>query len=186
MPRKNYSLNESQDRAIKKKGFKSVAIAGAKPVANRELGFFALLDTATVNSELTNSTGMIEKLLDKPEVNGISVIIPWRDLAPEEEKYDWSKIEKLLAICKQKKPIRVSPVCDNSAERPPSWIYKRVKSITFKGSGKDHKMPILGFNLRCWATSLPILVLSSIKMKRYTASASLAVALWEAPLWCQK
>ncbi len=120
MPRKNYSLNESQDRAIKKKGFKSVAIAGAKPVANRELGFFALLDTATVNSELTNSTGMIEKLLDKPEVNGISVIIPWRDLAPEEEKYDWSKIEKLLAICKQKNKtliLRVSACgSDNSAE----------------------------------------------------------------------
>jgi hypothetical protein len=149
MPRKNYSLNESQDRAIKKKGFKSETIAGAKPVANRELGFFALLDTATVNSELTNSTGMIEKLLDKPEVNGISVIIPWRDLAPEEEKYDWSKIEKLLAICKQKNKtliLRVSTCgSDNSAESDtPNWIYEAgVKFITYKGTdGKDHKMPI--------------------------------------------
>jgi len=149
MKRETYTLNKGQDRAIKKKGFKTTTIVGAKPVSNRELGYFALLDNATVNSELAGKHELIEKMLDKPEVNGISVILPWRDLAPEEEKYDWSKIDKLLAICKEKNKtliLRVSTCgADNSVESDtPNWVFEAgVKSLTYKGSdGKDHKMPI--------------------------------------------
>lgn len=149
MPRDLYSLNKAQDREIKKKGFKSEVINGAKPVANREIGYFAVLDTPTVNSELSGNHELITKLLDKPEVNGLSVILPWADLAPEEEKYDWSKIEKLLAICKEKNKtliLRVSTCgADNSKDSDtPKWVFDAgVKSLVYKGSdGKDHTMPI--------------------------------------------
>ncbi len=149
MKRDTYTLNKGQDRAIKKKGFKSTIVAGAKPVSNRELGYFALLDTATVKSELAGKHELIDKMLDKQDVNGLSVILPWRDLAPEEEKYDWSKIDKLLAICKEKNKtliLRVSTCgADNSADSDtPNWVFDAgVKSITYKGpDGKDHKMPI--------------------------------------------
>ena len=80
MPEKNYSLNKSQDRVIKKKGFKRIELTGAKPLTNRELGFFAI-----VPLEQLGDGELIKRLLDKPEVNGLSVILPWRELEPSED-----------------------------------------------------------------------------------------------------
>lgn len=149
LPRKSYSLNEGQDRVIKKKGFKTVTIAGAKPVSNRELGLFAALSTPEVLADLANGGAEITKLLDRTDVSGISVLLPWSLLEPEEEKYDFSKINQLLALCKQKNKtliLRVSTAgADESKESDtPNWVLSsEVKSITFKGAdGKDHKMPI--------------------------------------------
>lgn len=149
LPHKNYSLNESQDREIKKKGFKTVTITGAKPVSNRELGFFATLSTAELLSDLSGGAGEINKLLDRTDVSGISVLIPWNLLEPQEEKYDFSKIDQLLQLCKQKNKtliLRISTAgADESQDSDtPSWVFASdTKSITYKGSdGKDHKMPI--------------------------------------------
>lgn len=151
LPRKNYSLNEGQDREIKKKGFKTVAVAGAKAVSNRELGLFATIPTSELKSELTEAKESqdLSKLLDREEISGISVLIPWSWLEPEEEKYDFSKIDKLLSLCKQKNKtliLRISTAgSDNSQDSDtPAWVLgSDTKSITFKGTdGKEHKMPI--------------------------------------------
>jgi hypothetical protein len=144
MPEKNYSLNKQQDRVIKKKGFKRIEISGAKPLSNRELGFFAVLPLKDVNNQ-----ALIKELLDKPEVNGLSVLLPWRDLEPKEDQFDWSKLDALLAEVKAKDKtliLRVSTCgADPSAESDtPEWVYGAgAKSLSYKdGEGKEHKMPI--------------------------------------------
>lgn len=141
IPKKDYSLNEAQDRQIKKKGFKSLVIQGAQPVSNREIGLFAEIDK--------QSQEELNTLLDKPEVNGLSVILTWRELNPEEEKYDFSRLDSLLSLVQAHNKtliVRVSTCgADKNAESDtPDWVLKsEVKSVPFKDAqGKDHKMPV--------------------------------------------
>jgi hypothetical protein len=143
-PEKNYSVNKSQDRQFKKKGFKRIELSGAKPVSNRELGFFAILPLTDIgNSELIN------RLLDKPEVNGLSVLLPWRDLEPKEGHYDWAKLDTLLGQVQAKDKtmiLRVSTCgADSAADSDtPDWVFAAgAKSMKYKDdAGKEHKMPI--------------------------------------------
>jgi hypothetical protein len=144
MPEKNYSLNKGQDRVIKKKGFKRIELSGAKPLSNRELGFFAILPLA----DLGNSA-LITRLLDKSEVNGLSVLLPWRELEPQEGKYEWSKLDSLLDQVKAKDKtliLRVSTCgADQASESDtPDWVFAAgAKSLAYKDEGgKEHKMPI--------------------------------------------
>ncbi|MBU6450575.1 MAG: DUF4832 domain-containing protein [Cyanobacteria bacterium REEB67] len=144
LPEKNYSLNKQQDRVIKKKGFKRIEISGAKPLSNRELGFFAVLPLKEINNQV-----LIKELLDKPEVNGLSVLLPWHDLEPKEDQFDWTKLDALLAEVKAKDKtliLRVSTCgADPSSESDtPNWVFAAgAKSLAYKdGEGKEHKMPI--------------------------------------------
>jgi len=143
-PDKNYSLNKEQDREIKKKGFKRIEVNGAKAVSNREIGFFAIVPLADIGNN-----NLVAGLLDKPEVNGLSVLLPWRDLEPQEGKYDWTKLDSLLDQVKAKDKtiiLRVSTCgADDSADSDtPDWVFGAgAKSLAYKDSaGKEHKMPI--------------------------------------------
>jgi hypothetical protein len=144
IPQKGYSLNKDQDRIIKKKGFKTLEIAGAKPIFNDEVGIYAIINYKDLgNSQLINDT------LDKAVVNGISVSIPWKDLEPQDDQFDWSKIESILNLAQAKKKfviLRVSSCgVDTSANSDtPEWVFEAgTKALTFKDSeGKEHKMPI--------------------------------------------
>jgi hypothetical protein len=143
-PDKNYSLNKSQDRTIKKRGFKRLDMTGAKPVSNRELGFFATLPLTEVgNTELVN------RLLDKPEVNGLSVLLPWHDLEPQEDHYDWAKLDNLLEKVKARDKTLILRVSTCGADATsdsdtPDWVFAGgAKSLSYKDeAGKEHKMPI--------------------------------------------
>jgi hypothetical protein len=143
-PKKNYSLNKDQDRSIKKKSFKRIDISGAKPLSNRELGFFAILPLADLGN-----TELVSRLLDKPEVNGLSVLLPWRDLQPQEDHYDWAKLDTLLDQVKSKDKtliLRVSTSgVDNGANcDTPAWVFAAgAKSLPYKdAAGAERKMPI--------------------------------------------
>jgi len=144
MPEKNYSLNKSQDRVIKKKGFKRIELTGAKPLTNRELGFFAI-----VPLEQLSDTDLINRLLDKPEVNGLSVLLPWRELEPSEDHFDWTKLDNLLSQVKAKNKtliFRISTcgVDGSVLSDTPEWVFEAgAKSLAYKDeNGKEHKMPI--------------------------------------------
>ncbi|MBS1989009.1 MAG: DUF4832 domain-containing protein [Cyanobacteria bacterium SZAS LIN-3] len=144
MPEKNYSLNKNQDRVIKKKGFKRIEITGAKPLSNKELGFFAI-----VPLEQLSDTTLINRLLDKPEVNGLSVLLPWHDLEPKEDQFDWTKLDNLLSLVKAKGKTLILRISTCGADKEatsdtPDWVFEAgAKSLTYKDeSGKEHKMPI--------------------------------------------
>lgn len=94
LPQEKYSLNKSQDRLIKKKSFKVTELADAQPVSNKDIGFFALID-----SDKTTDLGYAEQLLQRKNVNGISVLIPWRQLQPTEDTYNWQPVDNLLSLC---------------------------------------------------------------------------------------
>ena len=144
IPQKNYSVNKAQDRAIKKKGFKTLTVAGARPVQNDELGVFATIKYADINNG-----EMLDKLLADPILDGVAITLPWKDLEPGDDKYDWSKIDKILEAAKAKNKfviIRVSSAgIDNTAESDtPDWVFEAgAKSLTFKDTeGKEHKAPV--------------------------------------------
>jgi hypothetical protein len=144
LPQKNYTLNKNQDRAIKKKGFKKVVVEGAKAVANREIGLFA-----TISRKDFDNTELVSKLLDKQEVNGISATFTWKDVNPQEDKYEWSKIDNLLKLAKEHDKsviLRISTAGSDleSMSDTPDWVIESdVKTLSFKDpAGKDHKMPI--------------------------------------------
>ena len=144
VPQKNYTLNKSQDREIKKKGFKTLQITGAQAVTNKEIGLFARLNPADRdNSELVN------KLLDKPEVNGLSANFSWRELNPEDDKFEWKKLDDLLALVGKHDKTLILRVttCGTEAKTEsdtPDYVLKNeVKTLTYKDSaGNEHKMPI--------------------------------------------
>ena len=144
VPQKNYTLNKSQDREIKKKGFKTLQITGAQAVTNKEIGLFARLNPSDRdNSELVN------KLLDKPEVNGLSANFSWRELNPEDDKFEWKKLDDLLALVGKHDKTLILRVttCGTEAKTEsdtPDYVLKNeVKTLTYKDSaGNEHKMPI--------------------------------------------
>lgn len=95
VPDKTY-LNESQDRLIKKKKFKLDKLPDTQPVANKEQGFFAIVEPA----DATDSE-KLDNLLSRPDVNGLSVIIPWSLLTTQEDDYDWKPLDNLLSACEK-------------------------------------------------------------------------------------
>jgi len=144
VPEKTY-LNKSQDRVIKKKGFKTVAVDGAKPVENKELGFFALVPLDKVGDK-----ALVESVLQKPDVNGISVLLPWRTLEPVEGETNFKPIDDLLALCKANNKtliLRVSTCgVDSSAKSDtPDWVFQdpTARYIVYTGTdGNEHQMPV--------------------------------------------
>jgi hypothetical protein len=145
VPEKNLYLNKSQDRVIKKKGFKTLEVEGAKPVENKELGFFAIIEL-----EKINDTESIKSVLQKPDVNGISVLLPWRLLEPVEGETNFKPIDSLLELCKEANKtliLRVSTCgVDNTAKSDtPDWVFQdpTSRSIVYVGTdGNEHQMPI--------------------------------------------
>lgn len=143
VPEKSY-LNKSQDRVIKKKRFKQVEVTGAKPIFNKETGFFAI-----VPYEKLGDTDYMSTLLDKPGVNGLSISAPWAVLEPVETEFDWKPIDKVLELAKSKNKtviLRVTTAgLDNSRKSDtPEWVLSSdVKTLKYIGSDKnEHVMPI--------------------------------------------
>lgn len=144
VPEKTY-LNKSQDRVIKKKGFKTISVEGAKPVENKELGYFAI-----VPFEKVQDKDLVGSLLKNASVSGISVVLPWRLLEPVEGETNFKPIDDLLALCKEQNKtmiLRISTCgVDNSAKSDtPDWVFQdpTSRSIIYTGTdGNEHQMPI--------------------------------------------
>ncbi len=164
IPEKKHYLNEGQDRLIKTRKFKAVALEGAQPVFNKEIGLFAVIAT-----EKIGETQAISEILSKPNISGISVTIPWKVLEPKEDEFNWQPLDNLL---EQLKPsgktliVRVStcgldcvpqgyqaPASDAAASEKkssaldsdtPAWVFSGdVKTMEYAGKdGKQHLMPI--------------------------------------------
>src|SRR5690349_1362727 len=66
IPEKKHYLNEGQDRLIKTKKFKAVAIEGAQPVFNKEIGLFALIPTDKIGQ-----TQALTEILNRPNISGL-------------------------------------------------------------------------------------------------------------------
>jgi hypothetical protein len=145
VPDKNAYLNKSQDRVIKKKGFKTIAVEGAKPVENKELGYFAIVPLEKIQEKDT-----VVALLKNPTVSGISVVVPWRLLEPVEGETNFKPIDDLLALCKEQNKtmiLRVSTCgVDNSVKSDtPDWVFQdpTSRSIVYTGiDGNEHQMPV--------------------------------------------
>lgn len=161
IPEKKHYLNEGQDRLIKTKKFKAVAIDGAQPVFNKEIGLFAVIPT-----EKIGQAQVISDVLAKPNVSGISVTIPWKVLEPKEDEFNWQPLDNLLELLKPSGKtliVRVSttgldtvpegyqaPAAAEGDKKTtldsdtPSWVFAGdVKTMEYTGKdGKQHLMPI--------------------------------------------
>ncbi len=161
IPEKKHYLNEGQDRLIKTKKFKAVAIDGAQPVFNKEIGLFAV-----VPIEKIGQTQAISDILSKPNVSGISVTIPWKVLEPKEDEFNWQPLDNLLELLKPSGKtmiVRISttgvdsvpegykaPAAEEGDKKAsldsdtPSWVFTGdVKTMEYTGKdGKQHLMPI--------------------------------------------
>ncbi len=164
VPEKKHYLNEGQDRLIKTKKFKAVTLEGAQPVFNKEIGLFAVVPT-----EKIGQSQAITEVLSKPNVSGISVVIPWKVLEPKEDEFNWQPIESLLELLKPSGKsliVRVStcgldtvpegwqtPKAEDGDKADkkvaldsdtPAWVFAGdVKTMEYTGKdGKQHLMPI--------------------------------------------
>lgn len=103
LPKKKGYLNQSQDRAIKKKAFKAGKMPVTKAVLNKESGFFAVIP-----SEKVNDQAYIGELLSNPRVNGVSVMFPWAVLNPTEDDYNWKPLDAIVDLAaKNNKTVMV-------------------------------------------------------------------------------
>ncbi|MGH9548834.1 MAG: beta-galactosidase, partial [Terriglobales bacterium] len=90
-----------------------------------------------------------KELLADPRINGLSVLLPWRQLEPEETHYQWQSIDKLLDLCQSANKsliLRISTCgtdnTDNSGDTP-KWVYDAgAKFVTFKSGGNERRMPV--------------------------------------------
>src|SRR5579875_955851 len=142
--KKSY-LNESQDRVIKKKAFKTTAQADMVPVPNREIGIFAVIKPGDLADDK-----LTEGLLARPDVNGLSVTLPWKQLEPAEDEFNWTGVDHLLDIVKQHDKTLILRVSTGGLDLPgeesdtPGWVFDAgVQSLTYTGAdGKSRRIPI--------------------------------------------
>jgi hypothetical protein len=134
-------LNESQDRLIKKKSFKLSDVPDIEPVSNPEIGIYA---------ELNTNPEQAEQLASRPDIDGLSAILTWRELEPAEGEYNWKPIDNLVEIAtKHKKSLilRVSTagININGKSDTPDWVFEggTAKSIQYKDAdGKKREIPL--------------------------------------------
>jgi hypothetical protein len=153
-------LNEKQDRLIKKKAFKESEIAGIHPIANKDIGLFAI-----VPLEQLQDANYINHLLSEEQINGLSCTLPWKIIQPQEDKFDWQILDNLLSDCTKHDKQLIFRVSTCGSERQgmmhdatcdtPDWVFQAgAKSIGYKDKdGKEHKMPIFwdGTYLAKWS-----------------------------------
>jgi hypothetical protein len=143
--KKGAYLNQSQDRVIKKKAFKSVDVEGVQAIPNKEIGLFAVVDP----TQISDATKLNE-LLSDPRVNGLSTMFTWQQLEPQETKYDWQPIDKVLEACQghgKTLILRVSTSGTGGGDaesNTPKWVFQGgAKSLAYKGSdGHAGTMPV--------------------------------------------
>jgi len=133
--------NQGQDRVIKKKSFRKDDVSGAIAVPNKELGLFAI-----VTPDQLNDQALLKSLLANPTVNGLSAVVTWRSLEPEESKFHWQQIDDALSLCAAANKsliLRVS-TCAMSDSDTPAWVFQAgAKSAPFvKADGGKGVMPI--------------------------------------------
>ncbi len=143
-------LNESQDRIIKKKKFKAGAVPASEAVANKELGFFAVVPT-----DKLSDADYAGQLLANKKINGLSVLIPWSALQPSEENFNWQTVDQLLAACEKSGKtliLRVSAcgvdVATSDGKQVvsdlPKWVIDGgIKTVKYNDAqGREHLMPL--------------------------------------------
>lgn len=149
LPQKQY-LNENQDRIIKKQAFKVSELPNSPPVKNSELGFFA-----TVPGDKLLDMDYVAKLLESDRTTGISALVPWKLLEPQEEKYNWQPVDNLLSLCQKYHKNLIIRVSTSGVDIPgeatgkadsdtPSWVFEQgAKSVKYLDKdNKSHLMPI--------------------------------------------
>lgn len=144
LQKKTY-LNESQDRIIKKRSFKSENLPAIEPAANREIGLFA-----TVTAGEANNDQLIDSLISRPDISGLSVIFPWQQLEPAEDEFNWQPVDHLLDLLAKHNKTMILRVSTCGLDLPgsesdtPKWVFDAsVKSMPYAGAdGKTHQMPI--------------------------------------------
>jgi hypothetical protein len=149
LPQKKGYLNESQDRLIKKQKFNVGDLNAGKLIRNPEQGLFVIL-----SSDKLCQTESADALLSDEKVSGISVLIPWKVLEPAEEKYDWTVLDGLLALCQKHNKTMILRVSTCGVDQPgeggkacadtPAWVWETgAKSVKYLDkSGNPHLMPI--------------------------------------------
>jgi hypothetical protein len=144
-------LNQSQDRVIKKKHFKTEAVpVQAGPVSNRELGFFVEVPTDKIGD-----ADYATKLLADPRVNGLSLLVPWSMIQTGEDQFNWAPIDSMLNACTKAGKtaiLRVSaggldvPTADGKdivGDVPKFLIDGGLKTIKYTDpQGRPHMMPL--------------------------------------------
>ncbi len=136
-------LNKSQDRLIKKKAFKVNDLPTISPVANKELGYFAVIKD---NDNIT----AIKELLSKPYINGVSVTYTWNELEPVEDTFKWESLDRILELCAQTNRTAIVRVATSGIDKTtdandtPKWVFDGgAKAITYKGAdGQNHQMSL--------------------------------------------
>lgn len=138
-------LNKSQDRLIKKKSFKVNQLPAISPVANKELGYFAIIKPGQ-NANIP----AIKELLSKPHINGVSVTFTWNELEPVEDTFKWETLDQILELCAQTNRTAIVRVATSGidvnpdASDTPKWVFDGgAKAISYKGvDGQTHQMPL--------------------------------------------
>jgi hypothetical protein len=143
-------LNESQDRIIKKKSYKNAGSANQQAIQNKEVGLFAIMQPGSIaDSALT------ERLLNNRDINGLSCLIPWSLIEPNESQFDFHSIDQLLTCCQKhnKSLILRFSTCGTEIKTAgnkqfgsdtPDWVFNsgvtKVPYLTLDGD--QHLMPV--------------------------------------------
>jgi hypothetical protein len=144
-------LNQSQDRLIKKKRFKTENVAvKAQPVTNRELGIFALVP----HDKLTD-LDFANQLLANKRVNGLSVLVPWSTIQTSEDNFNWEPVDQLVSACEKAGKTLILRVSACGIDTPdsdgkqvisdlPKWVIDSgIKTIKYTDpQGREHQMPL--------------------------------------------
>lgn len=144
-------LNESQDRVIKKKKFKTEQMpAATEVVTNRELGFFAI-----VPADKLADSDYAAQLLANKKVNGLSVLVPWSTIQTGEDQFNWQPIDQIVSACEKAGKTVILRVSTCGIDLPgsdakqvtsdlPKWVADSgIKTVKYTDpQGREHVMPL--------------------------------------------
>lgn len=151
--------NQAQDRIIKKKSFKVADLPDGASIINGEQGFYV-----TVPPAKSEDLDFAKEVLSNPKTHGLSILLTWNQLEPQEEEYKWEKIDNLLKLCEQNDKKLILRIATCGVEAPgsdstavvdvPKYVFDNgAKSVEYIGvDGKKYVMPVFwdGTYLAAW------------------------------------
>ncbi|OFW87343.1 MAG: hypothetical protein A3B66_08235 [Alphaproteobacteria bacterium RIFCSPHIGHO2_02_FULL_46_13] len=103
--------------------------------------FFALMDPRDGDTDY-------KRFLSLSSVDGIAVRTSWDLLEPQDNRYDWSSIDKPLSIAAEKNKKVTLHIIASSYSSPPSWLkrqgvkfYNEINPFHAKRSVKEQAVP---------------------------------------------
>ncbi len=109
----------------------AIFFAGSCSIADAEIprGIFALGKA---------SQPIADQILNNPYVTGVSIRVPWKEIEPEEGRFEWGSLKKEMERVRAASKVATLRVM-SAAPSLPNWLLKKIHTLEITDENEYHK-----------------------------------------------